>query len=327
MTTTLDREVADFTAAVRRALSDLPDDVVDDLLDGLEADLVERSLDDGGALGDPVAYAAELRAAAGLSTRRGPAVLDGVRGELRRVPERIAELVAERRREHPAFDHAVSFTIALRPVWWVLRAWLVYLPVGGVIGGPLPGTPLEWLLLAALLVVSVQVGRGRWLPFRWMRAALVVVNVVAAIAAPFALAWLVSTVRPSYDAAAYSAPDLSTSGLVLNGSTVTNLFGYDADGRPLTGVQLFTQDGAPLDAAGDPTQTTSGADGVSGVLVPSPDVAGRPGWNVYPLQEVSPDQLGDDGAPRPDAITRQPRAPFASVKPLLAEPAPPSPAP
>lgn len=322
MTSTLDREVAEFAAAVRRALGDLPAEVVDDLTDGLEADLTERSLDDGEALGDPGAYAAELRAAAGLADRRGPALLDGVGAEIRRLPARAAEIVRQRRREHPALDRAIDFVVALRPLWWVLRAWLVYLPIGGVLGGPLPATPVEWLVLAALLVVSVQFGRGRWLPHRWMRAALTVVNVAAAIAAPFALAWLPSAVRPLYDTASYSGPDYSSSGLMLDGSSVTNLFAYDAQGHPLTDVQIFTQDGRPLDAVGDPTQTTSGDDGAAGILVPNADVAGRPGWNVYPLHELAPDQLGDDGLPRPDAITRLPQAPFGSVKPLLVEPVP-----
>ncbi len=316
--TTLDREVAEFAAAVRRALADLPPDVVDDLVDGLEADLVERSLDDGGALGDPVAYADELRTAAGLGSRRGSSLLGGVGTEVRRLPERVRERAAELRGRTPALGKVVDFLAVLRPVWWVLRAWLVYLPVGAPVGGPLPNTPLEWLLLGALLVVSVQFGRGRWLPFRWMRGALLVVNVVAAIASPFAVAWAAAAAAPLPPS--YGVSEVQQ-GLVDNGRPVSNVFAYDADGRPLTDVQLFDQDGQPLVAVADPTAAVSG-DGGEGNLVPNADVVGRPGWNVYPLHRLAADGLDDQGRVRPDAITRLPEAPFATVKPLLADPTP-----
>jgi len=69
MTTTLDYEqVTAFAKAVRRELTDLGPDTLDDLTDGLEADLADK-LADGEPLGDPAAYAAELRAAAGVEPR------------------------------------------------------------------------------------------------------------------------------------------------------------------------------------------------------------------------------------------------------------------
>lgn len=69
----VEQRAAAFAAAVRERLSDLPTDEVDELLDGLQGDLTERlaeSADAGdvgtGELGDPEAYADELRQAAGL---------------------------------------------------------------------------------------------------------------------------------------------------------------------------------------------------------------------------------------------------------------------
>jgi len=59
-------EVADFLDKVRARLSDLTDEEREELLGGLEADLSELVSDGGSVaeLGDPRAYADELRSAA-----------------------------------------------------------------------------------------------------------------------------------------------------------------------------------------------------------------------------------------------------------------------
>ena len=60
-------EVATFVAAVRARFADLGPEEREELLGGLEADLADLVVERGpGVLGDPEAYAAELRAAAGL---------------------------------------------------------------------------------------------------------------------------------------------------------------------------------------------------------------------------------------------------------------------
>ena len=51
---TNDARATEFAEAVRSNLADLPAEDLDDLLDGLQADLTDR-LADGGDLGDPVA--------------------------------------------------------------------------------------------------------------------------------------------------------------------------------------------------------------------------------------------------------------------------------
>ena len=75
-------DVAGYAAAVRRSLVDLGPELVDDLTDDLEADLAdalddERHVAHGRGLldqfGPPEAYAAELRAAAGLAPAVRPA--------------------------------------------------------------------------------------------------------------------------------------------------------------------------------------------------------------------------------------------------------------
>ena len=56
-----------FVARVRERLSDLPAEELQDLTEGLEADLTDLVAErGGGTLGDPDEYAQELRSAAGL---------------------------------------------------------------------------------------------------------------------------------------------------------------------------------------------------------------------------------------------------------------------
>ena len=72
-------DVRAYVPAVRAWLADLPADEVEELTAGMEADLAERAAESGGPLGgllgQPEAYAAELRSAAGLpaARRRGGA--------------------------------------------------------------------------------------------------------------------------------------------------------------------------------------------------------------------------------------------------------------
>ena len=67
------RTIDTFASAVRAALSDLPADEVNDLTEGLEADLAEHFDEDPDEpMPDPIAYADELREAAGLVPRTAP---------------------------------------------------------------------------------------------------------------------------------------------------------------------------------------------------------------------------------------------------------------
>ena len=316
-TATRSPKIDAFTASVRRALADLPAETIDELVDGLEADLLEQHGDDPAALPDPVAYADELRAAAGLAKRRRPVVGD--------APARIRRAVQELRARHPFLERVLEFLAVLRPVGWVLRGWVVYLVLGGALGGydPLPRSVLGWVVLLGLIVVSVQFGRGRWLRFSWMRTALLLVNVAVVIAAPFVLAWAANSMTTAdYSYAAESESDYSTAGLMQNGNAVTNVFAYDAEGRPLHDVQLFDQDGQPLNAVGDTSIPAAANEDGSRYLVPSGDVAGRAGWNVYPLQQVPARELTVDGVLKADATPTDPTSPFAFVKPLLSAAAP-----
>lgn len=316
MNTTLDTGLEVFATAVRRELHDLGPDVVDELTDGLEADLAD-SLADGGTLGDPVQYAAELRAAAGLDPR-------GRRSRSSDIDAAAKAAIAELRAEaagfvarHPVLRGFVDFFVALRPVWWVLRGWAVFAlfnapaPLNGV-----PDNEVEWIPLIGLLVVSVQWGRGRWLPWRWTRAAAVVISVVALLVLPVVL----TSSSHALTQRGYTEPTPTAEGIFLDSEQVTNIFAYGADGKALTDVRLFDQNGRPLSVVPDSWGADYNYDYLSGnelIYVPSDEVAGTTGWNVYPLATILPSSISDNDEVESWAKRTIPAGPFRSVQQLL----------
>ncbi len=301
MTTTL-HPVDEFASAVRSALADLPADEVDDLTDGLEADLTERAADqDSPDFGDPVAYAAELRSAAGLPPRATirPSVRDGVfvtawddftRG--------LRDIYS-----HPFIARIGAFLVSLRPVWWLVRAWAFYGVLVWMFNVPsFQLTPLTFVVGAGTLIVSVQWGRGRWLPRLWMRRALLGVNILLGVLTPVILIATLSGFSSQMDAAYASGQhdgEHEQNGLDYNGRQVSNIFAYDATGKALTQVQLYDQSGRPLytvDGSQEPLLNVGAT-----YLVPFGSKHGRGGWNVYPLGFVTENQLGGGGYPKKNA--------------------------
>jgi len=332
-----------FAADVRAALNDLPAEDVEELTDQLEADLTEQAEDSESetiTLGDPIAYANELRASAGLPDR-GDEVVETRRPAFSRLADwvrGIGQDAARDIRSSPGGAKVLDFLISLRPFWWVLRGWAVYQVFAFVfsLGGPFGVIPFSfsrWMLLFATVIVSVQWGRGKWLSWRWLPGFRTLVSVCAVFALPILVAVGANMSNPSnyyneYDAAndpyAYQGV-----GLTLDGNTVSNIFAYDSNGDPVTNVQLFDQHGNPLVTVADPESTAftsvySDEDGTESYLVPSNSVPGRNGWNVYPLRAATLDNmtyptgsvLGDEGVPTdPQPAT----PPFRTVQPLVKE--------
>lgn len=318
MTTTLDVDnVTEFAAAVRRALSDLGPDNVDDLTDGLEADLADK-LDDGARLGDPAAYAEELRAAAGLEAPRRTSVADKVRADLAHSRAQLAPLVA-----HPAVVGFTSFLASIRPLWWVARGWALFFILSGF--EVIPENLWNLPFLVALVVVSVQWGRDRWLPWRWSRGAVIALSVIAAIALPALVSIGIARMTSNDNEV---VGEYTPEGLIMQGDQVTNIFAYGPDGELIEGVQLFDQSGNPLEVSTDPgNQGYSwmyGPDGGEYLLVPSDDVSSRSGWNVFPLERVSTDSISEDDYGSIDRNARRSAVPppFDSVQQLLGYEAP-----
>lgn len=317
MTATLATDLArEFAALVRRELLDLGPDLVDDLTDGLEADLADK-LADGEALGDPIAYASELRAAAGLSTANTAGIADAVQRKLAELRERLSTVAA-----HPAIAPVLGFLVVFRPLWWIVRGWALFYLLARFT--PVPQNGWDPLLLIGLLVLSVQWGRGRWLPWRWSRGAVIALSVVAVLAtAP--LSGAVGDRLTFSDR--FDPNDYISDGIVLDKQSVSNIFAYGPDGQLLKDVRLYDQDGNPLSVVpeswGD-QQSYPGEGTHCPALVPGPHPDGRSGWNVFPLNCVAANDVTVDGYV-PATATREPAtAPFATVQPLLGLAVPPS---
>ncbi|QJU52694.1 hypothetical protein SCB71_04930 [Herbiconiux sp. KACC 21604] len=325
-TATLDKSITDFAAAVRRHLYDLPLEDIDDLTDGLEADLSEQASDEQGDLhlDDPASYAEELRASAGLPPRASSTV-----PLRRRMRQRLDELEATTRRITRSTrlgSHLVDFALALRPVWWVLRGWVVYQLLTVVLLGRsalVPSDLIMWVLLFACIALSVQWGRGRWAPGSFLRVLRTVVSVVAIVALPFVMGWTVGQARAN-DGSSYDVAYPDPTELWFDGERVTNIFGYDAEGNPVTNIQLFDQDGDPLVTIGSALVYEEFDDGAGGTTVPVPYASSSRGyiWNVYPLREAPLGDMGDV-----DARDAQPATPPFRTTNAVPEPAVPTPSP
>ncbi len=325
--TTVPTEIAAFAARVRAELADLSAEELDELTEGLEADLSEAYAEDlARELPDPVAYAAELRRAAGLPGRAQPEVRRGWSGAFASLGDGLRETgrdVLQTLRRNPASRAALDFLGTLRPVWWVARAWVAAWLLSAFFGGEsgfLPTSPFWFLVTLGLVVTSVQWGRGEWGAPRLLPL-LVVGNLVAAVLVlpVVAMAADASTYSDPY---AYAMEPTSEVGLRLGGETVTNIYPYGPDGEPLEGVQLFDQSGRPLLPALDPAvdecideYCTVAADGTASVAEEL--VTGQEAGNVFPLSFVTylVDAYGQV-ARTPSTDPQVPAAPFVKVPAL-----------
>lgn len=249
-----------FADAVRAELADLPEEEIDDLIGGLIGDLTDQAQDAGGeiTLGDPVAYAQELRDAAGLPARTTDAEDFPSAGE--RLAAWWTRTITSIR--STAFGTwLIDLLLSLRPVWWVLRGVGLYavwrvLPtfVTGRQVDLWPADTLSVLVLVGLILLSVQWGRGKWLPKRWMRHLRTAITIIALIALPMMLSGINDRVSAYNDYTESDAASYNPSGLRLDGLQITNLFAYDVAGNPIEGVQIFTDKGTPLNLYGQESQ-------------------------------------------------------------------------
>jgi hypothetical protein len=316
----LDARIAAFAAAVRARLDDLDPEDVDDLTGGLEADLQEEAADHDGELrlDDPARYADELRTSAGLPERAVDAAPASPLAQLTAsVRERAGELHA-RIRANRGLSATLDLLIVFRPVWWLLRAWAGYQVVLGVLAAffgifsffmPLPYGTVRWMLQLVLLVVSVQWGRGAWVPTRMLRGLRTTASVVTALALVVLIPVTIDhSGQSSY--VDYSSSDTSyvPQELTLDGKRIGNVFAYDAEGNLLDRVQLFDQDGEPLTVLPPALADQDPATGEQ--ALPSSGA-----WNAFPLSPLD--------AERTLSLTAEEigsgRPPFAKALPLRAD--------
>ncbi|QIK84522.1 hypothetical protein [Sanguibacter sp. HDW7] len=358
--TMLDPVVA-YAAAVRSHLADLGPEVLDDLTGGLEADLAESVADalDGaaptdadlvGRFGPAQAYAAELRESAGLppagSARRRTSVVDAVSGWWHGRLERVSRRLEATSWWPPTRD----FLLTLTPLWWVLRGW----GLAAVVSFPLmflandanlrvvpPLNPFTWAYTLACVVVSVQFGRGVWVPrgrwsvmWRVLRVVLVPVTFGIAVTTMDNLA---SDTRDdlyySHQSAvqeqlaqipAWNAFGYHDTGAMVDGKRTTNLFVYGPDGKLIDGAQIVDQAGRPLVLGMGEWHTVSPDN--SAIYVPRLDESGRAVDNAFPIPLWTTGDIyestDDEGQPvLPDgAQAPTPRPPALSLLPLQSRP-------
>ncbi len=267
-------DVRAYVWAVRAWLADLPADEVEDLTAGMEADLAERAAESGGGtlgalLGEPEAYAAELRSAAGLPPRPATVVADAVAREpwTARVVRGSHDLVAR----HPWLRE-------LRPTWWLARGavagWVLasVMGTGRVLLLPLLGAALS-MWLGLVLRRREPLGSG-------LRVALGAANALAVLLLLPMLASYTSGSSGYSDQAVLEQP--VAPGLVSNGQQVSNVYVYDAAGKRVSDARLFDQFGQPLQVSSDVVAVPTGPEGQELVGWP-PD--GR-ALSVFPLRLV-----------------------------------------
>lgn len=340
----IDEHIHSFALAVRENLDDLPADELDEIVGGLTADLADQAADNDGELdlGDPAAYAAELRSAAGLPPRAEARRRVRMRARLRTWRHGVVNGI----RRSAAGAWILDLLLALRPVWWVLRGIglyavvsvvvavippFSYLPIESYTAWAIPTSPLQWIALFVFVLVSVQWGRDRWLPRNPLRH----VRTLAGILAVIVLPGLVASVLSPRVEHVYATEPVGMMGLALDGVQINNIFAYDAQGNPIDHVQLFTGKGTPLDLYGSAggQEAFSDEDGViefgmhdDGLLatIPSEDYRGKSVWNIYPLDEAEWDPMTG----QPDVSTKkQPEPPFQKAPSIEAADGTPAPIP
>ncbi|MBO0922225.1 hypothetical protein J1G42_15485 [Cellulomonas sp. zg-ZUI222] len=306
------QDVRTYAAQVREALADLDREQVDDLTDGLEANLTDALADERRAhrgslvdeFGTPATYAAELRSAAGLAPAEPVPGRVGRVGRLLRAPDRrvreAASRVLARLRREPWWPPVEDLATDLRPVWWVLRGWVVYQVVVHMLGVEsawLPRHLAGALLLGGLVLVSAQIGRGEWFASPRAGERMQLVSVLAAVAlVPVgatvaghdgwlrAEAWAYrhADAGPSH----VQVQEVPVDGVVVGGMPVSNLFVYDAAGNPLTDVQIYDDRGRQVRTTYDDGQSPwSRPDSDEAwYFAPAATQDGRTRWNVYPLR-------------------------------------------
>jgi hypothetical protein len=250
---TTDTQVREYLAAVERFLDDLPDHERRDLLEDLEEHLSEVAAEDEGSLvdrlGPPDAYAAELRASAGLPEYVATAEISAserLRRSLRTSP--LGALASS-----APVQALRGYRPELRPTWWVVRGYLAAvvrdamffgrdatdggLPWPRVAESPVVGT----LLVAACVWVSILAGRATRDRERY---AMVAVAANIAIVLTFLGAFPRGEIKPD----AVNLVQAEPFGFLQHGdgAAITNICAYDEAGTRVNGIELFDQDGRPI---------------------------------------------------------------------------------
>ena len=234
------KSILDFAGSVRGYLSDLTSDEVEDLTDGLEADLAEQAAEQGDdfQLGDAKVYALELRNAAGLQAKPR----ENLFGRL----DSLRLQTIARVNKNPKTKPTMAFLKTLTPLWWVMRGTLSFLVLQSFLVGhffdfteTVASTPRFFLFVewAAAVVVSVQWGRGFWAKSNLLTSIRKISTVVALLAL-FPALQIIQPGSITRTISVYRHTNIAPvqHGVFLDGEAVENIFAYDADGNPIPNV-------------------------------------------------------------------------------------------
>jgi hypothetical protein len=287
------QDLAAYVAAVRAQLDDLGADEIEELTGGLEADLADELRQDDGPpvrkFGEPAAYAAELRSAAGLAPRPVPAQASNGPAALKLGLRAAGQRFGAPLFRQPGWPDLRDFLISLRSAWWLLRGFVAYQLADQMLTHMrqfFPYSGPTWVALIVLVIGSVELGRRGWAGNRNGRRLLVAAaNTCAVGLVAFVLPFIVagSYLNPVPQHSQSAASSSPPKGLYNGTHQVVNVFPYDKDGNPLTDVQLFDDRGRPI-AVGKPKYTGRNDERVR--LVPPMTADGRPGFYVFPLRET-----------------------------------------
>ena len=217
-TNTQDPTIRNFVVEVKSRLADLNPADVDGLTENLEADLLERQLEEGDdfKLGSPDQFARDLRTAAGID-----------------APEK--EVSPLRRLVNRAAKWTWQLVRSARPAWWLVRGYLLFWLWGVWFnpGGFLPDNFLQWVILVGLTVASIVVGRKTWRRYL-VRVPLAVLNVGLIIVG---LIWGITLQNSRDDYMRMHTMD-NAGVLMWNGYWITQPKAFDANGTELPMVEL-----------------------------------------------------------------------------------------
>ena len=293
MNVTLTKAQAEYLDRVRDELVDLPQDDLDEVIQDLQAHLVELDDSDLGAeLGTPQEFAHEFRISAGLEgplqTRRPTRF----RSALSRLEERLTS-GSRRLRDLTRWQ-------TIRPLWvwtrgWVLvGAWSILYYEEGLRHFPIPS--LGYSSLAGLVFVAIATAISVWVDREQNTDARRIGTWTFSTLAGLGL--LATLFNPLPDPRTQFVEVFEPYEMISpTGKPIHNIYAFDLDGNPVE-VLLFDQDGEPLMTMSewlhDDAQVNDGqAFFGEGAVRFRQDEFGRIIPNLYPLVLFRHDPMGN----------------------------------
>lgn len=318
--------VSYYATQVRGFMRGLSPEVIEELTGGLEADLIE-AMSDGGDVSDfadvtindltdrfgvPEAYAKELCESAGIELGNLAAEAEVAAAKTAKVRKPVVRTfiasaktrVAGMWKPEQLNPRVREFLVTCRPIWWALRAWLVYVIVSFFASSnhhrPFPADLAHCLLFAVIFLASVAVG------IRWKKATvadrsgkvLVAVNVFVLLFAPYAYDSVnirVSTAHSDgymeglqqaqnefgiLNQQTYANPTGPTSRVIDVGSS-RNLYVYDSEGNFVQDARIMNESGSEVSASVFPARLDRSTRTIE-LLNARKDQYGRDVFNVFP---------------------------------------------